>query len=159
MTNDYFPLAVGRILEYEAENASGFGAVKIEVLSVETKGGRTTARCRRTTKWGDEPEKAAEFVVVKDAKEVRSGASTEFVFPLELGRTWNRRPNSYVIEALDAEVETPAGLFKNCLKVAYLIAGGDAGSGERDYAPGVGLVKVVHRDEADPFEQRLKRFA
>lgn len=159
MTNDYFPLAVGRVLEYEAENASGLGALKIEILSVAMKGVVTTAQCRRTTKWGGEPERVAEFVVVKDAKEVRSDMGTEFVFPLKLGKKWNRHPNSYFIEALDAEVETPAGRFSDCLKVAYLIAGGDAGSGERYYAPGVGRVKAVHQDEADPFEQRLKRFA
>lgn len=159
MTNDYFPLAVGRVLEYEAENASGLGAVKIEIISIEMKGDKMTAQCRRTTKWGNEPENIAKFVVVKDAKEVRSDTGTEFVFPLKLGKKWNRHPNAYVIEALDAEVETPAGRFRDCLKVVYLIAGGDAGSGERNYAPGVGLVKVVHEDEADPFEHRLKRFA
>ena len=41
------------------------------------------------------------------------------------------------------------------MRVAYLIAEGDGGSGERWYAPGVGLVKVVENDEAEPFAQEL----
>ena len=52
-------------------------------------------------------------------------------------------------------VETPAGKFTGCLRVAYLIAEGDGGSGERHYAPGVGLVKVVENDEAEPFTHEL----
>src|SRR6185312_1269468 len=52
----------------------------------------------------------------------------------------------------------PAGRFAGCLRVAYLIAAGDGGAGERLYAPGVGLVREVCSDEADPFEVRLTAF-
>jgi len=41
------------------------------------------------------------------------------------------------------------------MHVDYLIAEGDGGSGERHYAPGVGLVKIVDNDEADPFKHEL----
>jgi len=55
------------------------------------------------------------------------------------------------------EVETPAGKFTGCLRVAYLIAEGDGGSGERFYAPGVGLVKAVDNDEGEPLSLQLVR--
>jgi hypothetical protein len=43
--------------------------------------------------------------------------------------------------------------------VVYAIAGGDGGSGERLYAPGVGLVRETCHDEADPWEARLTALA
>jgi hypothetical protein len=36
-----------------------------------------------------------------------------------------------------------------------LIAGGDSGTGERIYAPGVGLVRETLSDEGDPSERVL----
>lgn len=157
--NDYFPLVKGAVREYATENASGRGTFKIEVLSVAKNGGTTTARCRRTINWNGEPPKVSEFEVVNDGKEVRGDTGTEFRFPVKKGTEWVKSPRRYWIEALDAEVETPAGKFKNCMRVAYLIAEGDGGSGERHYAPGVGLVKVVEHDEADPFTHELITYA
>lgn len=157
MSADYFPLIKGAMREYATENASGRGTFKIEVLSVAQNNGTTTAMCRRTLNWNGEPPKVSEFEVVSDGKEVRSDTGTEFKHPVKVGTEWIRSPRRYWIEALDAEVETPAGKFKNCMRVAYLIAEGDGGSGERHYAPGVGLVKVVEHDEADPYSHELVR--
>ena len=56
------------------------------------------------------------------------------------------------MEDANASAETPAGRFSGCLRVGYLIAAGDAGCGERFYAPGLGLVRETCADEADPFE-------
>ena len=152
---DYFPLAKGAVREYSSENAQGKGAFKVEVLSVVTAGGKTVASCRRTTTFPGRPPSVALFEAVKDSKEVRSGAGTEFRFPVKIGTEWTSSPRRYWIEALDAAVETPAGKFEGCMRVAYLIAEGDGGSGERWYAPGVGLVKVVENDEAEPFTYEL----
>lgn len=152
---DYFPLVEGAVREYATENASGKGRLKIEVLFVRREGGVTTAKCRRTIAWKDEPPKVSDFEVVNDGKEIRADTGTEFRFPLKKGTEWTQSPRRYWIEALDAQVQTKAGTFKDCLRVAYLIAEGDGGSGERHYAPGVGLVKVVENDEADPFSHEL----
>jgi len=59
--------------------------------------------------------------------------------------------------ALDAVTTVPAGTFRDCLKVSYLIAGGDAGYGERYYAPSIGFVREVCADESDPYEHVLLR--
>lgn len=157
--SDFFPLKQGAVREYATENANGKGTFKIEVLSVSTKNGTTTAKCRRTVKWNNEPPKVSEFEAVNDGKEVRSDNGTEFRFPVKKGTEWIRSPRRYWIEALDAAVETRAGKFKSCLRVTYLIAEGDGGSGERHYAPGVGLVKVVENDEGDPFTHELIAYA
>ena len=75
---DFFPLSKGAMREYASSNAQGSGTFKIEVLSVSRAGGKTTAKCRRTTRWNGGPAKVAEFEGVKDSKEVRSDAGTEF---------------------------------------------------------------------------------
>jgi len=155
MNNDYFPLGAGLLREYGCKSAGGSGIIRIEVLRVTVAGGAATAQCRRVARLNGEPEKNEDFMVVRDAEAVRSGERIEFVLPARVGAKWESRPNQYGIEALDAEVRTPAGLFKGCMKVGYLIAGGDGGSGERYYAPGIGLVKVDHHDEADPFTWEL----
>lgn len=141
--------------EYATQSAAGPGICRVEVLEVSVAGETTTARCRRTVKQLDEPETAGEFTVVKDAKGVRSGEDVEYNRPVKVGTEWIRAPRRYWIEALDAVIETPVGKFTGCLRVAYLIAEGDGGSGERHYAPGVGLVKVVEHDEANPFTHEL----
>lgn len=159
MIPDYFPLVKGAIREYETENASGRGTLKVEVLSVARSNGMTTAKCRRTVRWNGKPPKVTEFEVVNNGKEIRSDTGTEFKLPVKVGTEWIRSPRRYWIEALDAMVETRAGKFKDCMRVAYLIAEGDGGSGERHYAPGLGLVKVVENDEADPFSHELIAYA
>jgi hypothetical protein len=152
---DYFPLVKGAVREYATENSKGAGTYKVEVLEVSTKGPATTAKCRRTLSLPGEPETVTEFTVTKDASGVHEGTDVEFNNPIKVGTEWVSSPRRNWIEALDAAVETPAGKFKDCLKVAYLIAEGDGGSGERHYAPGVGLVKVVENDEGEPFTYQL----
>ena len=154
-TQDFFPLAKGAVREYAMEGAEGSSRSKIEVLDVLIAGETTTAKCRRTVKRRNEIEKVSEFTVIKDAKGVRSDEAVEYAHPVEVGTEWISAPRRYWIEALDAAIETPAGKFAGCLRVAYLIAEGDGGSGERHYAPGVGLVKVVEHDEANPFTLEL----
>lgn len=152
---DFFPLAKGAAREFSIKNASGTGSYKIEVLSVSTKGDTTTAKCRRTTRWMNEDARVNVFTITKDAKGVRVGEDIEFNYPVKVGTEWISSPRRFWIEALDAWVKTPAGRFEDCMRVAYLIAEGDGGSGERHYAPGVGLVKVVENDEANPFTHEL----
>lgn len=150
---DYCPLAQGAVREYASSDAQVQGAFTVEVLSVAAAGGVMTAHVRKTVH--SEPPRVVEYEVVKDAARVRSDGFTKFTLPIELGAEWIVSPRRYWIEALDAVVETPAGKFKGCMRVAHLIAEGDGGSGERYYAPGVGLVKVVEKDEGEPFTHEL----
>lgn len=155
MIPDYFPLVKGAMREYSNKSAGGTGSYKIEVLAVSTKGETTTAKCRRTVRWMNEHPTIRVFTITKDAKGVRVGKNVEFSYPVKIGTEWIIPPRRYWIEALDAWVKTPAGRFEDCMRVAYLIAEGDGGSGERHYAPGIGLVKIVEHDEAEPFTHEL----
>ena len=147
---DYFPLVKGAVRGYVIDGGRP-GSFTIEILDVAATVATTTAKCRRTIKRPGEPARIDEFTVTKDSEGVRSGPDVEFNFPIKIGAEWISPPRRFWIESLDAAVETPAGKFTGCLQVAYLIAEGDGGSGERFYAPGVGLIKVVENDEADPF--------
>lgn len=155
--SDFFPLVNGAVREYALEGSQGTVLHTIEVLDVSARGATTTAKCRRTVNQPGKPASSADFTVTKDAAGVREGEHVEFKNPVKVGTEWISPPRRYWIEALDAAAETPAGKFKDCLRVAYLIAEGDGGSGERLYAPGVGLVKIVENDEADPFTFQLVR--
>lgn len=155
--HEYFPLERGAVREYDIENAQGKGSLVIEILDVVVTDAAKTAKCRRTVRRPGEKEAVVDFTVIKDADGVREGDSVEFKHPLKVGTEWIAPPRRHWIEALDAAVKTPAGEFKACLKVAYLIAEGDGGSGERHYAPGVGLVSIEENDEADPYTCRLVR--
>ncbi len=153
--SDFFPLVKGAVREYATENSRGAGTYKVEVLDVSTKDDATTAECRRTLNLPGAPEAVSEFTVTKDAVGVHVGEDFEFKNPVKAGTECASSPRRTYIETLDAAVETPGGKFKGCMRVAYLIAEGDGGSGERFYAPGVGLVKVVENDEGEPFTYQL----
>ncbi len=153
---DYFPVKPGLVLQYRTKNASGEGVLTIEVLTVGTYGDIVTARCLRTTKWGRE-KSAQEYDVLKDGTGVYTDNAPEFPMPPRVGRKWDRYPNAYEIEDDEAVTTVPAGTFRDCLKITYLIAGGDAGSGERYYAPGIGLVRENCTDESDPYEFTLTK--
>ena len=153
--SDYFPLVKGSMREYAMQSAEGSGYYTLEILDVKKSDTAITAKCRHILNWNGEPAVVTELEIVNDGKEIRRGADTELQLPVKVGNEWIRPPRRYFIEVLDASMQTPAGKFENCLRVAYQIAEGDGGSGERYYAPGVGLVKVIDKDEANPFTHEL----
>ncbi|MFA6003889.1 MAG: hypothetical protein WC881_07460 [Elusimicrobiota bacterium] len=153
---DYFPLDEGLALEYISKSASGTGGYRFEVVTSADSGGVIRAHCRRVPR--DAGGKAWDAQALKDGRGVFFDAALELPLPPEPGRRWTRAPNQYRIDAADAVVTVPAGTFRDCLRVVYTIAGGDAGWGERLYAPGVGLVYEMCSDEAEPFELLLTRF-
>ncbi|MDE2292167.1 MAG: hypothetical protein KGL53_08800 [Elusimicrobia bacterium] len=148
---DYFPLAAGMFWEYESTTPERRRRVRVEVLSVEESGGTTRAAGR--SRVGDGPW--LEFSVVRDADSVRIEGVVELPLPPVVGASWNAGGDALRVESDRAEARTPAGRFKDCLRVTVLIAGGDAGVGERLYAPGVGLVREALSDEGEPSEKTL----
>lgn len=153
--SDYFPLVKGVVRDYETESSEGEGTFTIEILEVTSKGGVKTAKCRRTMRPPKGPQTVTEYEVTSDDAGVRAGDAVEFKTPIKVGTEWISSPRRYWIESLETEVENPAGKFTGCMRVAYLIAEGDGGSGERVYAPGVGLVKAIDSDEAEPSRLEL----
>jgi hypothetical protein len=144
---DYFPLVAGAVREYAAENSSGTGGFKVEVLDVETKGGVTTARCRRTLNLPGNPGESP--LTRRRTPGVHEGDPSNPVAPAQ----WS--PPRRFGSRRSTRRSRPRPEVHRCLRVAYLIAEGDGGSGERLYAPGVGLVKAVDNDEGEPLSFSL----
>jgi len=71
---------------------------------------------------------------------ILGGSRIELPIPLFKDKQWTENSNNNRITSINAKVQTQAGTFLNCLKVYTRIGGGDAGSAERYYAPGIGLV-------------------
>lgn len=153
--NDWFPLVPGTSLRYSLERAGARGFLRLEILFARRRGRATLARGRRVTVWEGAAPRIDAVDLVSGPGGAKAGDEFEFKGPVVLGTRWFSGSDECWIDGFDGVVETPAGRFTGCLRVAYLIAGGDAGSGERLYAPGVGLVRVEHRDEADPYVWEL----
>lgn len=150
---DYFPLVEGLALDYCVRWAAG-GGYRFEVVSSAEAAGTVLAHCRRTPLAGGPP---ADFTVRKDARGVFLGRELLLPLPPEPGRGWESGGESCRVESLDAVKTVPAGTFRGCLRVVYLIAGGDGGGGERIYAPGVGLVSDLFTGESESGETVLTR--
>jgi hypothetical protein len=144
--SEYYPLEPGRVLSYELRRGGGRERLTLEFLE----GGRL----RRTWTGADGARSSVE-TAERRADGVYLGG--ELVLPAKAGARWGAPPREYTLEGFSGRATVPAGSFTGCARVSYLIAGGDAGSGERFYAPGVGLVLETCRDESDPYETRLLR--
>lgn len=155
---DYYPLIAGLTLEYAVSGRASGETLKIEVLQVAQTSGGAEAVCRQTAVV-DGISEVTELILNRERDGVFAGGVKELALPPSVGSRWNVPPVEYKITALDAEAAVGAGVFKNCLKVSYLIGAGDGGGGERFYAPGVGLVFERCQDESSPFEISLTRFS
>ncbi len=154
---DYYPLIAGAVLEYRRDDA----AEKIEVLSVgreDAASGSMTAvvaKCRRTWQWDGGAPDVSDVEIVKSDFGVYYAKEKLFPLPPKVGAKWNVPPDDFEIVSFEARVDVPAGGFDGCMHIRYLIGAGDGGGGEIFYAPGIGLVKEVCRDEASPYELNL----
>jgi hypothetical protein len=152
---DYLPLAPGMRLEYEVRRAGETQGLVVEHAAAAGAG----VIVRRTWTRADGAAESETSRAERRADGVYFDGELALPLPARPGAAWSRPPRSYRVDALDAAAETPPGDFSGCLRVGYLIAAGDGGCGERLYAPGVGLVRELCGDEADPYEVRLTAFS
>lgn len=153
---DYYPLKRGQKRRYRSR-APGEPVVEYTVETVSVIGvprGASEATMR-TTVAGAPPPRVSESSVEKTDAAVYEDTTKVLTLPPRIGDAWDVDERAYKIVSLDESVATPAGTFPECVKVQYLIAGGDAGSGARYYAPDVGFIKEECADEADPFVSEL----
>lgn len=155
---DYHPVEAGLRLEYQLRRAGGAWTLTLEYTDVRREGERVLAKLRRVWK-GPDGEQASVETVEKRPDGVYHAGRMVLPHPPVRGKSWDHPPRQYRLEGLDGATTVPAGAYKGCARVSYLIAGGDAGSGERFYAPGVGLVYEACNEEADPYETRLLRIS
>jgi hypothetical protein len=155
---DFLPLKQGLVLEYALKDAEGEGRLRFEVLAVEQKGQGIKAKCQRTITRPESEGSQIKYTVTKDPAKGWLSSSAwgkEFPLPPVVGKKWRSGSDACRVDALDAVAETPAGKFEGCLRVLRLVAGGDEGSEERLYAPGVGLLRAVSNDESDAYKLAL----
>jgi hypothetical protein len=148
---DFLPLEPGTRLEYEVDRSGETRALVVEHLAAPGGG----VLVRRTWTSPDGTKESETSRAERRADGVYIDGELVLPVPSRPGASWSQPPRSYRVESCGASARTPAGSFSDCLRVVYLIAGGDGGGGERLYAPGVGLVRERCSDEADPFEVTL----
>lgn len=144
---DYFPLKPGNFWEYEGEG-NEFASFKREVLYVkneraqiqENNGGTISTAIFETT----------DNAVTRIFFEGENYDQTNMLdrqpndntvilkTPLKVGTKWGENDNQREIVATDVTVETPAGTFKNCIKVKIT---GQYSTVYEYFKKGVGMVK------------------
>lgn len=153
---EYLPLARRAVLEYEyySSEYAAPRAVRVEFLSYSDK---DAAAQVNMIIFGEKKPRVSNFVMTAARDGIRStdsplyGPRLELPLPLVYNASWNEGPDHSRVAALNAKVSVPAGDYEGCLKIATRLSGGDAGSAERYYAPGVGLVyeRVISEDRQE----------
>lgn len=146
MSKDYFPLKEKTRYEYSYKSSEfdGEATVFIDILKVSKKGDKQIADVRMTFTLRD--TNVTEYKIKKDKKWVIAedgiviGGRKEFPLPVKEGIKWDEYPDANEIVSLTDKLSIKAGKFTDCMKVLTKIAGGDAGTAVRYYAPGVGYV-------------------
>ncbi|MFH1619646.1 MAG: hypothetical protein ABIG11_07040 [bacterium] len=159
---DYFPLKKNLRLKYvytssEFENAS---TVLIDIISVDKKGKSVRAKARMTIDIKGTAT-SAEYTITRDSKWIVTGDGIVVggrkeipVRPVK-GARWDAYPDASEVVSVNEKVRVPAGRFNRCVKVVTRLAGGDAGSAVRYYAPGTGFVLEKYSGENMQAEVKL----
>ncbi|HVE12527.1 MAG TPA: hypothetical protein VNI01_03965 [Elusimicrobiota bacterium] len=152
---DFFPLSAGLRLDYQLTSTEFAGTESVRVVIESVDAFRDDARARvLLTRSRGGTESQVRYAVRRGRREIVSEggvlglARREFPLPALVGKTWVEEPDRHEIASREASIAVPAGNFKNCLRVNVFLAGGDAGSAIRYYAPGVGYVYEEYSGEA-----------
>ncbi len=153
---DYLPLGRRAVYEYEYTSSEFPGVKTIRIEHMEYSQETGTAKVNMIIFNKTNP-KVSNFVMTAGASGIRSadsplaGPRLEIPFPCTYNLTWSEGSDRSRISALNGKVTVPAGTYDNCLKISTRVGGGDAGSAERYYAPGVGLVyeQIIAEDRQE----------
>jgi len=156
---EYLPLNKKAVYEYEYTSSefTGVKAVRVEFMAYSE-----TAKTVQVNMiiFNKTKPKVSNFVIASDASGIRSsdsplaGPRLEIPFPLAYNQVWTEGYDRSRVAALNAKIAVPAGTYNGCLKIVSKLGGGDAGSAERYYAPGMGL--VYEQITAEESQQTLK---
>ena len=153
---DYLPLNKKAVYEYEYTSSEfpGSKVIRVEFLawSDSDKSASVNMIIFNKTK-----PKVSNFSIAATPSGIRAsdsplyGPRVEIPMPLAYNMTWNEGSDRSRVAALNAKITVPAGTYNGCLKITTRLNGGEAGSAERDYAPGVGLVfeQIISEDRQD----------
>ena len=142
----YLPIQVRMVYEYEYTSSEFLGSkrVTVEYKGYSEKDSLTNASITYYNKNG---VKNYEFQIkvnpngLSVSDTILAGvARIEIPFPLFKGKEWTENSDKNRVSTFSAKTSLPAGNFAGCLRITTKLGGGDAGSAERIYAPGIGLV-------------------
>ncbi|MHB1421025.1 MAG: M56 family metallopeptidase [Bacillota bacterium] len=163
---DYFPLSKGSTWDYEG-TGNEYAAFTREVLFTEgdlaqimdSNGGTVTSRVIQTTSNAilEIFSQAESYDRINMLHEKANEQKTIFKSPLDVGTKWNEGNSQKEIVDTAAIVETPAGTFKDCIKVKITSSGNDSIVYEY-YAKGVGLVERDFFSGGDKISSSLKSY-
>ncbi|MFA6584766.1 MAG: hypothetical protein WCS77_10755, partial [Elusimicrobiaceae bacterium] len=108
-------------------------------------------------------ETSSVYSITKDKNSVTSydgiviGGRKEFPLPSVEGAQWNEYPDANEIVSATDKLKLGNVKYEKCLKVLSLIAGGEAGTAVRYYAPDVGYIHEVYNAEDLQAEVTLLR--
>lgn len=154
---DYFPLEKGNIW-VEGDSETGGKNYRAEISCVEP------YKIVKKIYAGKRQITTVELTYQKSEKELReydpsSGEQVLFCYPLEKGQSWKGKPESeeivYTLISKNAEIETKAGKFVDCLKIRQEKKS-TLGSFRFDYyAPEIGKVLITQATLRSPEEKRI----
>ena len=156
---DYLPLNKRSVYEYEYTSSEFTG---VKTIRLEYTGYSQTEHTVQVSMiiFNKTKPRVSNFVMTADASGIRSsdsplsGPRLELPFPLAYNQVWNEGSDRNRVAALNAKISVPAGTYSGCLRITTKLGGGDAGSAERYYAPGVGL--VYEQINAEDSQQTIK---
>jgi len=160
-TKEYIPLAKGNFWEYKVKEQEEEKDGKLEITE---KLGEGRFQVKRTNIMGEDSPTSLEFCVEGDffCWEFRAGQTLDKLqmlkFGAKKGDSWTSTIVTYsapltitsIIAAVE-EVSTPAGVFKNCLKVVNTLPM-ESGTTSMWFAKGIGMVKWEHRSSEGEVE-------
>ena len=156
---DYLPLDKKAVYEYEYTSSEFTGVKVVRVEFLDYSDAEKSVRINMVIFNKTKP-KVSNFSIASTPAGISAsdsplyGPRVEIPFPLTYNMTWNEGSDRSRVAALNAKVTVPAGTYNGCLKIVTRLGGGDAGSAERDYAPGVGL--VYEQVNAEDHQETIK---
>ena len=154
--SEYAPIARAGvyIYEYSSNKFSGKRLLRFEYGPYSERDGLVTVTISfddRTSPW------TGTFQMQNGPDGVTAGGSTwgmarlEMPNPVVYNYKWDEGNVQNRIAAVNTTATTPAGSFRNCVRILSRIDGGNTGTINRYYAPGVGLVmeQLISRDKQE----------
>lgn len=158
-TYDYYPFRKGMTRTYASKTSQDVHILKIVTVAVTEDRGTQYARMRKTIEAPGKPPKVVEYDVYKDAMGVTERGEKTLPPAIKVGAAWQIFPRTYKLTSKTEKVKVPGGEFHKCVKIEYLLSGGEDGYGELYYAPNVGLIRRYVEETDDKFVIELTDFS
>lgn len=142
---DYAPFHRGGVYDYEYTSSGFNGSRTLRLEYGAFSAGDSSVLVTRTVFSGNIPQATA-FRVYLTQSGIQAGGSPlagprlEMPSRLALNQAWDEGQDRSRVAAVNTSIKTAAGNYTGCVRIITRLAGGQGGTINRYYAPGVGLV-------------------